>query len=116
MNISDSDGCHTFDELYEHRSLLFISLMKAHPHLSWRANIHHDGTHYSDYFIAGMELPSGQITYHLKNEFWEMLDYSMIATSNKAPKWDGHTSDDVIKRISNWIRQQNVACKPLKKH
>lgn len=98
-----SDGYHTFNELYEHRQLLFIALMRAHPEISWRANNHADGTHYEGWFIAGMHLPTGDISYHLKADKWELLDYSGIATSNKAPRWDGHSSQDVLIRLTNWI-------------
>lgn len=48
-----SDGYHTFDELYEHRCLLFINLCLAHPNAAyWRP--HYDGwpllgLHYSQW-------------------------------------------------------------------
>jgi len=35
-----SDGYHSFNELYEHRNLLFINLMRSNPEISWRANNH----------------------------------------------------------------------------
>lgn len=98
-----SDGYHTFDELYEHRNLLFIALMKSNPKLSWRANNHHDGTNYEGWFIAGMHLPTGDISYHLPNSMWELLDYSGVETTNKAPEWDGHTSQDVVERLRKFL-------------
>ena len=49
-----------------------------------------------------MQLPSGTITYHLPiDQFWEKL--SDINTLEKAPAWDGHTSNDVILRLLDWI-------------
>lgn len=98
-----SDGYHTFDELYNHRNLLFISLMRSNPTISWRANNHEDGTMYESWFIAGMCLPTGDISYHLPINMWELLDNSGIATTNIAPKWDGHTPEDVIQRLTEWI-------------
>lgn len=97
-----SDGYHTFDELYEHRCYLFAALMRSNPTISWRANNHDDGTMFDGWFIAGMHLPTGDITYHLPIDMWESLDGVGIATSNKAPKWDGHNPSDVVERLKNW--------------
>jgi len=96
-----SDGYHTFDELYEHRCHLFIALMRCKPTISWRANNHEDGTMYDGWFIAGMHLPTGDISYHLPTNMWELLDHSGIATSLKAPAWDGHTPSDTLRRIKD---------------
>ena len=60
-----SDGYHTFNELYDHRNLLFIALCKAYKDLAWCAIDHHDGTRYDGHLIVGIDLPSGTITYHL---------------------------------------------------
>ena len=98
-----SDGYHTFDELYEHRCILFVALMKTNPDISWRANNHDDGSSFDGWFVAGMELMTGDVTYHLPNNMWEMLDNVGIKTSNKAPKWDGHTAGDVVKRLEKWV-------------
>lgn len=97
-----SDGYHTFDELYDHRCHLFVALMRSNPAIAWRANNHEDGTMYENWFVAGMHLPTGDISYHLPVTMWEMLDGVGIATSNKAPKWDGHTAADTVKRLAAW--------------
>lgn len=104
VNGSTSDGYHTFDELYEHRCALFVALMKTNPKISWRANNHDDGSSFESWFIAGMKLPTGDITYHLPQWMWEMLDNVRIKTSNKSPKWDGHTASDVVKRLEQWSK------------
>lgn len=95
-----SDGFHSFDELYAHRIFLFISLVKLNKQISWRSRKHDDGTSYDGWFICGMDLPSGTITYHIPDKFWNMLD--TIETLEVAKKWDGHTSEDVIRRLNNW--------------
>ena len=100
-----SDGYHTFDELYEHRCALFVALMKTNPIISWRANLHEDGTCYEGWFVAGMSLPTGEITYHLPDRMWELLDNVGIETSNTAPKWDGHTAADVVNRLEEWAKR-----------
>lgn len=94
-----SDGYHTFDELYEHRNMLFISLLRSMPKLAWRARHHSDGTMFEGFFVAGLRLESGMITYHVPSTLWKYLDYSRIATLDKAPEWDGHTAQDVINRM-----------------
>ena len=96
----DCDGYHTFEELYEHRIALFIALMKQMPDKSWRANNHDDGTNLEGWFIAGIHLSTGDISYHLPNGMWQALDNLGIKTTNKAPKWDGHTAQDVINRLT----------------
>ncbi len=97
-----SDGFHTFNELYSHRCTLFAALMKAHKDISWKSKLHSDGTMFDDWFIAGMNLPTGMITYHLPlDHFWSKLDD--INELEYAPEWDGHTSDDVINRLLEWM-------------
>ena len=103
LNNKVSDGYHTFQELYDHRCHLFIALMRSNPEIAWRANNHSDGTSYENWFIGGMNLPTGQITYHLPIWMWKMLDGKGIKTTNKAPEWDGHTSKDVISRLKEWF-------------
>lgn len=99
-----SDGYHTFDELYDHRCHLFIALMRAYPGISWRAQNHYDGEGYPGWFVAGMHLPTGDISYHLPQWMWTMLDNSKIPTSLRAPSYDGHTPGDVITRLAAWFK------------
>lgn len=95
-----SDTYHTFSELYGHRILLFISTMKSHKDISWKSRLHSDGSSFEGWFVAGMHLPSGDITYHIPEKFWQMLED--ITTKEKAPEWDGHTANDVVIRLNNW--------------
>ena len=96
-----SDGYHTFNELYAHRCTLFSALMKCNKEISWKTLFHDDGSNFEGWFLAGMNLPSGVVTYHLPiNPFWDNL--ADIRCLDKGPVWDGHTSNDVITRISEW--------------
>ena len=101
-----SDGYHSFDELfdelYDHRCHLFVALMRSNPSMAWRANNHNDGTMFDGGFIAGMHLPTGDISYHLPVGMQTLLDGKNIATRNKSPKWDGHTAADTVKRLAAW--------------
>jgi hypothetical protein len=95
-----SDGYHTFNELYEHRHSLFIALANSYLSISWKSKFHDDGTMWDGWFIAGMRLPTGDITYHLPIKCWDLLRCKEI---EKAYPWDGHTSHDVVNRLNKWI-------------
>jgi hypothetical protein len=102
-----SDGYHTFGELYDHRAALFIALMLSHPGISWFSDKHDDGSVFEGFFIAGMHLPTGQISYHMRVEPWRRLLEGQVLDKiphpQKAPRWDGHNSTDVIERLKQWI-------------
>jgi len=105
-----SDGYHTFGELYEHRieiwiiSCLFakrLFVMGAGKTFPWRSKKHSDGSVWDRWFILGIGMEKGeQITYHLPIERWD--DCEFAETLEKAPEWDGHTSNDVLERLKNW--------------
>jgi len=99
-----SDGYHTFGELYDHRCHLFIALMRRNPGLSWYSPRHHDGSMYPEWFIAGMDLPTGTISYHLPKWMMGMVESSGAEFKSTAPEWDGHTSADVIRRLAEWLK------------
>ena len=92
-----SDGYHTFEELYDHRCLLFIHLLAIHPTLSFASRFHDDETQWDGWFIAGCKLDGGMITYHLSTKFEFLIPKSLWIP--KAPPWDGHTSKDVCDRL-----------------
>lgn len=48
-----SDGYHTFEELYDHRCLLFIQLIGLLPAFSFASYCHSDETVWEGWFIAG---------------------------------------------------------------
>lgn len=99
-----SDGSHTFEELYNHRITLFITLCKILYQYNikkvWRSKSHNDGSKYDGWFIMGITAYDGrQITYHLPEERWDETWFA--TTLDKAPEWDGHTSYDVLERLKN---------------
>ncbi len=89
-----SDGYHTFDELYNHRMVLFSIICNQNKDISWKSMLHHDNTMYDDYFIVGINTPEGMFTYHYHVSHWDEFD---VAVLPKAPIWDGHTADDVTR-------------------
>lgn len=119
-----SDGYHTFDELYEHRCLLFCLILKMiklredyplAPHGnaeidSWKSRKHHDGSTIDEWFIAGLTLETSKfdrvpnrktITYHLPDRMWELVECEELET---APQWDGHTSQEVLDRLRWFLK------------
>lgn len=122
-----SDGYHTFKELYEFRMLYNAALfnewsktsdkkytayvkikdeyIKAYisnyaVHKSWN---HHDGEPCfgGGWFIVSAMLPTGLISNHYKAEYW---DYFKVPEVEKALfEFDGHTSEDVQKRLTSLI-------------
>jgi len=78
-------------------------MMESNRKISWRSKKHADGEMFPSWFIAGMNLPTGIITYHMPMWMWGMLDRCGIETKEFAPEWDGHTPADVVKRLADWI-------------
>jgi hypothetical protein len=98
-----SDGYHTFNELYHHRAILFSVICNEHPDISWKSKLHHDGTMFDGMFIVGINTPEGQATYHYDiNPYWDMF---RVRELEKAPEWDGHTSEQAIERIAGLARE-----------
>jgi hypothetical protein len=99
-----SDGYHTFGELYNHRSILYIAFLQTLKSSAWMSRRHCDDSQWDGWFIAGTTLPTGDISYHLDVKFWDILKNSEITVLDNAPKWDGYSSDDVFNRICEYVR------------
>lgn len=92
-----SDGYHTFNELYHHRAVLFSVICNLLKEKAWKSKLHDAGDMYEGMFIAGIETPMGQATYHYDiNPYWDIFNVKEL---ERAPKWDGHTTADSLKRI-----------------
>lgn len=102
-----SDGYHTFDELYDHRCLLFLAFQALWNHQAepfsgaWKAKKHADGSEFKGWFIAGLTMVQGQISYHIPMKYWDLCK---ALERENAPEWDGHTSQDVIQRLQDWLK------------
>lgn len=105
-----SDGYHTFGELYEHRISLWIALCLQMSRIEsrlpkvpgenfvWRSKLHSDGSSWEGWFVLGMGKDEGhQMTYHLPMSKWDETNFA--EELDKAPEFDGHTSEDVLKRL-----------------
>lgn len=89
-----TDGYHTFQELYVHRMELFAVICRQNQAHAWKSKLHDDGTMYPNYFIVGINTPSGPFTYHYRMDSWDLFD---IKELERAPEWDGHTSADITR-------------------
>lgn len=105
VNGSTSDGFHTFDELYYHRAVLFSVIVSVYPQLCWKSHKHSDGTMFENMFVVGINTPEGPATYHYHNDMWDLFKCKAI---QKAPQWDGHTSEQAIQRIAS-LHKPDVA-------
>jgi hypothetical protein len=52
--------------------------------------------HYEGWPLLGLELPNGQITYHVPEKF---LPLFKDRVKSGGPEWDGHDSKTVVKRL-----------------
>lgn len=101
------DGYHSFGELYAHRILLFIALCKTISDVGekdrvWKSQWHANGTRQPGWFILGIDKePGKQISYHLPMNYWDATGF--VKALDSAPEWDGHTSEDVLKRIKTLV-------------
>lgn len=102
-----SDGYHTFGELYDHRRALTAVLAgaAAGDGDSWRSKAHHpeDSPMFEGgYFIVGINLPTGTITYHYKLKHWD--DFAAVPELEHAPKWDGAGPPETVDRLLELAR------------
>lgn len=86
-----SDGYHTFDELYEHRCLLFINLVLTYG----QGYLKRD--HFEGWDCLYWEAPFGQISYHVPVKM--RVFYVGKVTEAPDHKYDGHTPLDVLDRL-----------------
>lgn len=94
-----SDGYHTFDELYQHRAILFSVICNSNDNqnLAWKSLLHDDGTMFEGMFIVGIQTSLGDYTYHYDLKYWDMFD---VETLERAPEWDGHKPEDITRLLS----------------
>lgn len=102
VSIGDiSDGYHTFNQLYYQRLILsavIINRFSAH-YETFKSKRHSDGEECfgGGWFIVGIKTPHGWYTYHYQMEYWDMFK---CPVRDRAPEWDGHTEEDVIRLLS----------------
>ncbi len=98
VNGDMSDGYHTFDELYEHRCLLFINWMVSDgcPGRCYWLREHFEGW---DLIVCEVGRGEEQISYHVPKKYRELYESVIDELQSFEHVWDGHTSADVIARL-----------------
>lgn len=94
-----SDGYHTLDELYEHRCLLFINLcLSRQGSARWKIDpkTHREGA-FSGWFLLYLELPTGQISYHIPNYMHHFVRDAIVQDDDY--EWDGHDANETLLRL-----------------
>lgn len=101
------DGYHTMTELYDHRRALtaVLGALAAESRDSWRSKAHNpaDDPMFDGYFIVGIDLPTGTITYHYELKYWD--DFAATPELEHAPKWDMAPPDATVTRLLELARQ-----------
>lgn len=100
-----SDGYHSFNELYKFRMLYnaaFLNLFVRQGGIAYKSRKHNGGEEIfgGKYFIVVANLPSGQISNHYENGYWDLFD---IPELPEAEKFDGHTPSDVLDRLDEYL-------------
>ena len=97
-----SDGWHTFGELYNHRSLLFLKLCKElskdEKYLVYKSKKHFDGSDMEGYFNLGVKLQDDTfVAYHISNQYWDECDFA--ETLEKSPIEGEYSSKDAVNNL-----------------
>lgn len=113
-NGDTSDGWHTFNELYEHRTGLLMAFCNVACAITryegysddviadaamFKSRRHNDGTMFDGMFIVGVNCGGDGYkwaTWHCDGKWWDKFD---IPEVEKAPEWDGHTPEDALERL-----------------
>lgn len=100
-----SDGYHTFNEIYDHRCINYIAMCKLlclGPTTPWLSLKDDQGKNMGEWFLLGINTGIGQISYHIPIKFRNLCRFA--ENLDKAPKFDGHTSGDVLNRLIELIK------------
>lgn len=97
----NTDGYHTFGELYEYRRVYHAWACRAwvqagYPVVKSKRHGNGDTCFGGGWFIVSAQLPTGQVTNHYEMGYWDEFDVPEV---DKAPEWDGHSPQDAAERI-----------------
>ncbi len=97
-----SDGYHTFDELYDHRNVLW-ALVATQMAGAFKTRLDRAGDQYPGWFICAVDTPYGQISYHLPDALWDALPLPERAHN---ATYDGHTAQDTLERLHRLLAER----------
>ena len=98
------DGYNSNIELYTHRYVLVIALMKSHPQLCWKAKKDSTGAEKDGVFYCGITIPEfGDIAYEMPLEqFWNNLS-EIYEREVAVDNMEAYSSEHIIITLSKWI-------------
>ena len=103
-----SDGYHTFKELYQYRMLynaaFFNELNRNGRGIPvCKSHRHSDGElcFGGGWFIVIAELPTGQVSNHYEDKYWDLFDIPEFETPWE---WDGHSPNEAATRLENYLK------------
>lgn len=106
----NSDGYHTFEELYDYRAVLHAAAVRAWRKIDGvhviKSRRHADGEECfgGGWFIVQATLPEGQVSNHYPEKYWDLFD---CPERHTASEWDGHTSAVALERMINHERNHD---------
>lgn len=99
-----SDGYHTFDELYEHRCLLFLLWLVEEQLLCKRLEVacrvvYYQLEHYEGWDLVQTYVDNKQISYHVPAKYRHVLVSNFVEDKKLTEKFDGHSSKTTVSRM-----------------
>lgn len=99
-----SDGYHTFDELYEHRCLLYLTWLVEERRYGGRRQVLFQPDHFEGWDLVATSIGMRQISYHVPAKYRDILEKHFERRDTLSVLWDGHTSADVVARMEERLR------------
>lgn len=83
------------------RDALFVVLLLINWKTAWRSRKSAEGRTEAGWIFAGLVLPTGvEVVHTLPAGLWGAL--GLLTTFERAPEWDGHTTEDASRRLLAW--------------
>lgn len=103
VNGDISDGYHTFDELYEHRCLLWIAFcLERHSQHPEEKAAFWLRDHYEGWDLLATDLLNKQVSYHIPKKFRYLYEGIVHEILGRSWEFDGHTPADVLQRLEDY--------------
>lgn len=104
VNGNMSDGYHTFDELYEHRCLLYLTWLVEEKKYGGQRAVFYKLDHFPGWDLVATHIGGQQVSYHLPLKYRDIVMHYFTPRADLESVWDGHSSSDVVKRLESRMR------------
>lgn len=100
-----SDGYHTFDELYDHRNLLFLTWLVEERRNGGRfREVYWVRDHFPGWDLVATNVGQQQVSYHVSACYRDICADWFTERTSLEDVFDGHTSSDVADRLRDRLR------------